>query len=102
MPTTESFQLGDVVPMPTLPPVVAKYAEPVEPICVVEAYPSVVSPVTFNVEVAVIAPPTNKLPEKYPEPWTPRVLVGEVVPMPTLPKKVEIPVPTEIDFHLSA
>ena len=50
------------MPIPTLPPLVAKYAEPVEPICVVEAYPSVVSPVTFKVEVAVIAPPKNEVP----------------------------------------
>src|SRR3989338_4413010 len=38
--------------------------------------------------VAVIAPPTNSEPEKYPVPCTPRALVGEVVPMPTLPPDV--------------
>ena len=36
---TERFAHGDVVPMPTLPPEVAKYAEPVEEIWVVEAFP---------------------------------------------------------------
>ena len=38
---TDSFAQGDVVPMPTLSPAVAKYALPVEPICVVEALPKV-------------------------------------------------------------
>ena len=38
MPATESFANGEVVPTPTLPPVVAKYAEPVAVKAVVEAY----------------------------------------------------------------
>ena len=32
LPCTESACVGEVVPMPTEPPLVAKYAEPVEPI----------------------------------------------------------------------
>ncbi len=36
-PATESFWPGVVVPIPTFPPVVAKYAHPVEEIAVVEA-----------------------------------------------------------------
>ena len=35
--------------MPTFPPLVAKYAEPVEPIWVVEELPRVVRPVTLRV-----------------------------------------------------
>ena len=38
---TERSPHGEVVPMPTLPPLVAKYAELVELICVVEALPNV-------------------------------------------------------------
>ena len=38
-PWTESICEGDVVPMPTLPPLVAKYAEPVLLITVVDAPP---------------------------------------------------------------
>lgn len=38
LPSTESACEGDVVPMPTLPPLVAKYAEPEEVTTVVEAY----------------------------------------------------------------
>ncbi len=37
LPWTESFWDGVVVPIPTFPPVVAKYAEPDEVIAVVEA-----------------------------------------------------------------
>ena len=84
LPWTERSEAGVVVPMPTLPSVVAKYAEPVEPICVVEAYPSVVSPVTLRVPVAIkLARET--LPEKRPLPWTESLVAGVVVPMPTLP-----------------
>ena len=65
LPTSSTARVahGLVVPMPTLPPLVAKYAALVEEIWVVLAYPSVVSPVTFKVEVAVIAPPKKEVPE---------------------------------------
>ena len=56
--------VGLVVPMPTFPPLVANHAPPVDEMAVVEAYVSVVSPVTFKVEVAVMAPPANNEPEK--------------------------------------
>src|SRR3989344_4123435 len=36
-PFTLNVVEGEVEAIPTLPPLVAKYAEPVEPICVVEA-----------------------------------------------------------------
>ena len=38
-PATDKARYGDVVPMPTLPPVVARYVEPVVVSCVVEALP---------------------------------------------------------------
>ena len=60
--STDNLPQGEVVPIPTEPPEVAKYAEPVEPIWVVEALPRVVRPVTFRVEVAVSAPPKNEEP----------------------------------------
>ena len=41
VPHVVSLLYGVEVPMPTLPPAVAKYAEPVLPICVVEALPNV-------------------------------------------------------------
>ena len=69
-----------------MPFFVEKYAEPVEPFCVVEAYPSVVSPVTLRVPVAIKFA-SDTLPEKRPLPWTERSDAGEVVPMPTLPIK---------------
>ena len=57
-PTTESFAYGDVVPMPTLPPAVAKYAEPVDPICVVEALPVMVR----RAPLKLMLPVTSKCP----------------------------------------
>ena len=62
LPWTERRDEGEEVPSPTFPPVVAKYAEPVEPIWVVEALPRVVRPETFKVEVAVSAPPKKEGP----------------------------------------
>ena len=67
----ESFAQGDVVPMPTKPLRVAKYAEPLEVNEVVEASGKtfavvaveVMAPVMESVEVAVIAPPKNEVPE---------------------------------------
>ncbi len=56
LPWTEKVAAGVVVLIPTLPPLVAKYAEPIELICVVEACPSVVRPVMLSVEAPVIAP----------------------------------------------
>jgi hypothetical protein len=54
---------------------------------VVEALPSVVRPVTFNVEVAVRAPPKNAVPELYELPCTLKRFDGEVVPMPMEPSE---------------
>ena len=65
--------MGDVVPIPMLPFVVKVPAEEVVALpptqrfpemerLVVEAFPSVVRPVTFSVEVAVIAPPKKLVP----------------------------------------
>ena len=83
LPCMESNDAGLVVPMPTLPPLVAKYAEPVELIWVVEALPRVVNPVTESVEVAVSAPPKNEEPLTYALPCTLSNEVGLVVPMPS-------------------
>ena len=58
-PCTDRVLLGEVVPMPTDPPVVAKYAEPVEVMTVVDAYGNIEA----TVEVEVIEPPTNRLEE---------------------------------------
>ena len=62
MPWTESFCDGDVVPIPTLPPVVAKYAEPDDVRAVVDAYVAVTFPAeTFDakrfVDVAFVVVP---------------------------------------------
>ena len=56
--------MGPVVPMPTLPLLVAKYAEPVEPTFVVLALTKVARPVMFSVLVPVIAPPAKRELEK--------------------------------------
>ena len=55
-PFTSSKYAGDVVPIPTFPPLVAKYAEPVEPMLVVEACVNVESPVTLSVPAVEIFP----------------------------------------------
>ena len=47
--------------------------------------PSVLSPATFKVLVAVIAPPKNAEPDVYWLPSTASVVDGDVVPIPTLP-----------------
>jgi hypothetical protein len=49
-------EYGEVVPIPTFPPDAAKYAEPVEPIWVVEAFPVTVSwlVVLFQVRLAAL------------------------------------------------
>ena len=59
---TDSFWYGEVVPIPTFPPLVANYAAPVEPIWVVEALPRVVRPVTLSVEAKVAAPVWAEVP----------------------------------------
>lgn len=66
---------------------------------VTESEPRVERPVTFRVEVAVIAPPKNDVPEVYWLPCTPSVCVGDVVPMPMLPK---YPVPLAVRFVVEA
>src|SRR3989338_2342089 len=66
-PPTLNLDPGAVSPMPTLPAIVAKYAEPVEPICVVDALPNVVRPVTDSVPFAVKFAP-KRLPENSPFP----------------------------------
>jgi Na+-transporting methylmalonyl-CoA/oxaloacetate decarboxylase gamma subunit len=73
-PATESFCPGEVVPIPTFPPDVAKYAEPVEEIAVVEAYGKVEAVVV----VAVKYDPTTW-------PTTESFAYGLVVPIPTFP-----------------
>ena len=73
VPATCRFQLGVVVPTPTLPPEVAKYAEPLDESAVVEAYGKVLAavavevmaPVRASVEVAVPAPPKKAAPLVY-------------------------------------
>src|SRR3990167_2761807 len=78
--------------MPTLPPAVAKYAEPVEPICVVLALPRVVRPVTLRVEERVeeaveIKPGKPRMVEvELPHDWG----VHEKVPEPE-PQPVQVP-----------
>lgn len=52
---------------------------------VVVALASVVLPLTVRVEVAVIAPPKNAVPEVYWFPCIAKVAEGVVVPTPTLP-----------------
>lgn len=52
---------------------------------VVEELTRVVKPVTFSVDVAVIAPPTNRELEMYPDPATSSLNVGDVVEIPKLP-----------------
>ena len=49
--------------------------------------PTVAVPVTASVEVAVIAPPKNAVPEVYELPCTASEAPGVVVPTPTLPRK---------------
>ena len=62
-PVTDNVAcVGDVLPIPTFPPLVAKYAEPVDPMFVVEACVKVARPVTLSVEVATTAPPKNPVP----------------------------------------
>ena len=70
--------------MPTLPPVVARYALPAVVIWVADALVSVVSPVTLRVPVALIFA-AKILPEKNAFPCTERSCEGEVVPIPTNP-----------------
>ena len=48
MPWTERFDVGVVVPIPTLPPAVAKYAEPLALSTVVEAFARLVKPETVS------------------------------------------------------
>jgi hypothetical protein len=54
----------------------------------VERIELVATPERVKEEVAVIAPPTKRLPEKYPLPITSSLLFGVVVPMPMLPALV--------------
>lgn len=69
-------------------------------IAVVDAYGKVLAPVAVevmapeiaSVEVAVIAPPKNEVPEMYELPWTERVRDGVVVPTPMLPATYALPV----------
>ena len=68
-PWTDNFAAGVVVPIPTLPPVVARYAELVVVSCVVDAFANVVSPVTLKVPVAVRFASVRS-PEKKEFPWT--------------------------------
>jgi len=73
LPCTESACEGVVEPIPTLPPLVAKYAEPEEVMAVVEAYGKVLAAVAVEVmappmarvEVAVNAPPKKAVPDVY-------------------------------------
>ena len=65
---------GVVVPTPTAPPAVAKYAEPLEVRAVVEAYGNAEAVVVVAVKYAATAWPTTE-----------SFAYGEVVPIPTLP-----------------
>src|SRR3989344_4371748 len=87
LPCIDKSDEGEVVPSPTEPPEVAKYAEPEEVMAVVEAYGKVlaVEAVEVKVEVAVMALPKKAVPLVYWLPWTERSCAGEVVPSPTLP-----------------
>ena len=74
-----------MVPMPTLPPEVAKYAEPLDVSAVDDAYGNT----DARVEVEVMLPAMNMLP------CTARAVVGVEVPIPTKPlfvivKRVEV------------
>ncbi len=52
--TESAACVGEVLPMPTLPPLVAKYAEPVDPTLVEEAWVKVERPVTPSVPEFVV------------------------------------------------
>jgi len=84
LPTMASVAEGATVLMPTFPPAVAKYVEPVDVKAVAEAFASVVFPETTRVPVAVKLAPV-RLPEKNPLPATSSLFDGDVVAMPTLP-----------------
>ena len=76
-------------------------------IAVVDAYGKVLAPVAVEVmapemarvEVAVIAPPKNEVPEIYELPWTERRWAGVVVERPRLPliMRCAAPVPASDD-----
>ena len=81
MPCIDKSDEGEVVPSPTEPPEVAKYAEPEEVMAVVEAYGKVLAAVAVMLAA-------ERLLEKSALPWTERSCEGEVVPSPTEPPLV--------------
>src|SRR3989338_10189681 len=99
-PLTDRSPQGLVEAMPTLPPLVANHAPPVEDSAVVEAYGKVLAdvavevmaPVMASVLVAVSAPPKKQVPLVYWLPCIERSDVGEAVPMPTVPATYALPV----------
>ena len=88
-----SGEVGLAVPIPTPPPLVAKYADPVEEMAVVEAYGNVeaVEDVAVKYEARTSAPNTALLP-------TDRERYGEDVPTPTFPLEFQIPDPGKYAF----
>lgn len=55
-PPTDKSDEGEVVPIPTAPPLVAKYAEPVEERAVVDAYGIVVRPMVLSARIVETVP----------------------------------------------
>jgi hypothetical protein len=84
LPTTFKVAIGEVVPIPTFPPAVAKYAEPVEPICVVLANPKVLFPVQVFVSANKVVLAPLLLPPLIHVPLTAKQPVRRFIPVPNV------------------